>query len=234
MFRIILNNVELERVDNARFLGVIVQENLMWNTHINYIGNKVSKATAILAKLKHYLPKYILKLIYSSLCLSHITYAISVWGAAPMSSINRLNRLHKKAIRHICNSKYNAHTEPLFKKEKVLKLQDLYNLQCVKIMYRKIHGTLHDYHSSKLLSNFDITQTITRKKDNVNIESQTNNLFKINSINYKIGTSWNNLTPEVRKYALKSVHTFTQHVKKLYLSIYSYACVIESCSICNR
>ena len=208
-FKIILNNVELERVDNAKFLGVIIQENLMWNTHINYIGNKVSKATALLARLKHYLPKYILKLIYSSLCLSHITYAIPVWGAAPMSTIQRLHKLHKKGIRHICNSKYNAHTEPLFKKENVLKLQDLYNLQCAKIMYRKTHGTLHGYHTSKLMTNFEVTQINTRHKDDIKIETQTNRLFKMNSINYKIGTSWNNLTLDVRKYAIKSVRSFT-------------------------
>ena len=39
-FQIILNNIELERVENSKFLGVIIQENLMWNTHINYICNK--------------------------------------------------------------------------------------------------------------------------------------------------------------------------------------------------
>ena len=233
VFQILLNNVELERVDNAKFLGVIIQENLMWNIHINYIGNKVSKATALLARLKHYLPKYILKLIYSSLCLSHITYAIPVWGAAPMSTIDRLHKLNKKGIRHICNSKYNAHTEPLFKKEKLLKLHDLYTLQCVKIMHRKIHGALHGYHSSKLISNIHITKTFTRKKDDINIEPNRNSLFKINSINYKIGTSWNNLSLDVRKYAVKSVRTFTQQVKQSYLSNYSYACDIEHCNICK-
>ena len=233
-FSIFLNGVELERVDSSKFLGVIIQENLMWDKHIHYIGNKISKSTALLARLKHYLPKYILKMIYSSLCLSHISYAITVWGASPKSVIDRLHKLHKKGIRHICNAKYNSHTDPLFKKEKILKLEDLFKLQCAKIMYRKFHGNLHEYHSSKLLTNFDITQTTTRKKDDIYIDSHSNNVSRINSINYKIGTSWNELSLEVRNYASKSIQTFTQQLKKSYLSKYAYTCDIQCCNICNR
>ena len=240
-FQIILNNIELERVENSKFLGVIIQENLMWNTHINYICNKVSKATAILAKLKHYLPKYVLKIIYNSLALSNMTYALSAWGAAPKSPIDRLHRsaidrmhkLHKKGIRHICNSKYNAHTVPLFKKENVLQFQDLYKLQCIKIMHKKIHNTLHSYHTSQLTTYFEITQTNTRIQDDVCLEMPINTLFKINSINHKVGSSWNELSLDIRKHALKSIRTLTQHVKKSYLSKYSYVCNIANCYSCK-
>ena len=233
-FPIILNNIELERVDNAKFLGVMIQENLMWNTHINYISNKVSKATAILAKLKHYLPKYALKLIYNSLCLSHISYALPVWGAAPMSAIGRLHKLHKKGMRHVCNSKYNAHTEPLFKKEKILSLQDLFKLICIKLMYKKTHNTLHAYHSSKLITNFEISNTNTRHKEDINIHTQTNSLSRINSINYKVGSAWNELDIDVRKYVSKTLKTFTLHVKNWYLKQYSYLCEVDRCYICNK
>ena len=59
----------------------------------------------------------------------------------------------KKGIRHVCNSKYNAHTEPLLIKENMLKLEDLFKLQCVKLMHKKCHNKLHRY----LMSNFEIT-----------------------------------------------------------------------------
>ena len=34
-FKIVLNNVELDRVNSTKFLGVMIQENLHWQTHIN-------------------------------------------------------------------------------------------------------------------------------------------------------------------------------------------------------
>ena len=136
-FVVTLNDIELERVDHTKFLGVLIQENLSWKTHVNYISNRVSKAVAILSKLKHYLPKYALMIIFNSLCLSHISYALSVWGAAPKTITNRIFKLQKKGIRHVCNAKYNAHTQPLFKSNKILQINELFKLQCHEIMHKR-------------------------------------------------------------------------------------------------
>ena len=40
----------------------------------------------------------------------------------------------KKSIRIINNVKYNNHTEPLFKENKILKILDLYEMQVMKFM----------------------------------------------------------------------------------------------------
>ena len=41
--------------------------------------------------------------------------------------------LQKRAIRIVANSKYNAHTEPLFKLFRILKLSDVLILQTMKV-----------------------------------------------------------------------------------------------------
>ena len=233
-FRITLNNVDLERVDNTKFLGVIIQENLNWKKHIDYICERVSRATALLARLKYYLPKHALLLIYNSLCLSHMSYAISVWGAAPSSSINRMQKIQKKGIRHTCNARYNDHTEPLFKIEQILKLNDLYKLQCVKIVYKKIHNKLHPYITSKLLTNLEITQKHTRKSDDIHIHEIDKSLATVNSINLKVGTVWNDLDSEIKNKAhTVTIATFTKDVKKSYISRYSDVCIKENCYTCD-
>ena len=213
----------------------MIQENLHWNSHIDYECNRVSRATAVLAKLKHYLPKHALLLIYNALCISHMSYAISVWGAAPSSSFKRIEKIHKKGIRHVCNAKYNAHTEPLYKKEHILKLNDLYKLQCVKIMYKKINNKLHSYHTSKLLTNFEITNKHTRKSDDIYINRIGKTLVTANSINLKVGNSWNELSSEIKNKAHNvTIATFTKDVKKNYVATYSDACVQENCYICGN
>ena len=45
-------------------------------------------------------------------------------------------KLQKKAIRIITKSHFLAHTEPLFKKESILKVRDLYNCHCLKLYLR--------------------------------------------------------------------------------------------------
>ena len=35
---ITINGVEIEKVDNFNFLGLIINKNLKWNSHVNYIA----------------------------------------------------------------------------------------------------------------------------------------------------------------------------------------------------
>ena len=46
-----------------------------------------------------------------------------VWGGA--QTINKIFILQKLAILTICKLKYRDHTEPLFKKEDILKINDV-------------------------------------------------------------------------------------------------------------
>ncbi len=52
--------------------------------------------------------------LWNSLILSHINYGILAWE----HESNRILKLQKKAVRIISVSKYNSHTEPLFKELK--------------------------------------------------------------------------------------------------------------------
>ena len=72
--------------------------------------------------------------IYNSLILSHINYGILLWG----SKSAKLDKLQKKAIRILSCSKYNAHTDPLFKKThlKVLKISDIFTFSKLKFYYK--------------------------------------------------------------------------------------------------
>ena len=150
--------------------------------------------------------------------MSHISYALSVWGAAPTSHMNRLQKLQNKGIRHVSNAKYNAHTQPLFKKEKILQINDLFKFQCAKIMYKRLQNRLHQYHSSRITMKYERQTIATRQKYDVIIDSNKNTFSQINSINLKIGTSWNELPLDTKKLAFKTLPTFAKRIKSIYLS----------------
>ena len=48
-------------------------------------------------------------------------------------------------MRIIANSKYNAHTEPLFKSLELLNIKKLFDLNCLKFVYRFKHHILPSY-----------------------------------------------------------------------------------------
>ena len=111
-------------MSQTSFLGVTINEHLSWKPHIDKICRKMSKYIGIFNKLKHYLPQHILRILYCSIVQSHLSYAILTWGF----DRGRLEKLQKKIIRIIACSRYNAHTEPIFKMLKRLKLRDMFNI----------------------------------------------------------------------------------------------------------
>ena len=60
----------------------------------------------------------------------------------------KIYKLQKKAIRIINLGQYNAHTEPLFKKNRILKLMDIYKLQQQKFYYKFVNHKLPSYFQS--------------------------------------------------------------------------------------
>ena len=95
-------------------------------------------------RLKRYLPLSAMKLMYCSLILSHLQFAITSWGF----EWERLSKLQKRAVRIMTNSKYNAHTDPLFKSLKLLKVKDIFDVQCMKIWYQFVNNYVPTYFAS--------------------------------------------------------------------------------------
>ena len=232
-FTLILNGQTLERVHDTKFLGVFVQENMLWDIHISHIGNKLSKITAVLSRLKHQLPRSVLRTIYNSLFSPYALYGLSVWGSSPTSHLDRIIKLQKKAVRHVANAKYNSHTAPLFKSLKILKVLDSYKVQCCKIYNKKRMGILHSYHGSRLISRTSQQQMTTRQANDIIIEKHMSQLNR-HSLNYKIGSVWNYLPVEIKNHPYQSELSFVRNLKKYFLSTYEENCSISGCYICSR
>lgn len=52
-----INNTHLERVNNFKYLGVLLDHTLSWKDHVEYIGNKISSRLGMLRRARKVLPK---------------------------------------------------------------------------------------------------------------------------------------------------------------------------------
>ena len=103
--------------------GLHINSKLNWDTHINVIDKRMSRAVDVIKKLQLVFPKTILHTIYNALILPHINYCLLSWGSD--SAIKAIVMLQKRAIRAISSAGYIAHTEPLFKFYNVLKVEEI-------------------------------------------------------------------------------------------------------------
>ena len=104
------------------FLGITIDKHLTWKEHINVIANKISRTVAVINRLKNYIPENALLTIYNTLIITHLNYEILTWGF----NSDRILKIQKKTVRSITLSKYNAHTEPIFKTLKLLKINYIF------------------------------------------------------------------------------------------------------------
>ena len=115
-----------------KFLGIFIDPELNFKYHISHLTTKIAKALYFIRNSKNILSEWGLKSIYYSLVHCHLVYANIIWSSARESTLKPLYLKQKAAVRIISSSSYNAHTEPIFKKLKILplpKLTEFFRLQ---------------------------------------------------------------------------------------------------------
>ena len=118
-----------------------MDDSLNWNEHAMYVRAKVSRTNFALAMAKRLLPEHIKGMVYNSLFRCHLEYCLPIWGNCAATHKRGFLNMQKRAVRNISLSKYNSHTEPLFKKFRILKFEDLYKVNCATFMFNLSMGT---------------------------------------------------------------------------------------------
>ena len=166
----------LARVKEVKYLGVILDEGLIWKAHIDHLKDKIVKGSYILSKLRHYTCLSTLKMVYFSLIHPHLSYCATAWGGAAPSTILPLFRLQKKIVRIITFNPYDSHSSPIFHSLHILPLDYLYKFNLALILHKINNNTItvgsHNlipissihHHNTRLSANNNFYQTFNRTK----------------------------------------------------------------------
>ena len=63
--------VSLEHKSYIKYLGLLIDENLSWKNHLDFV-TEIIKTTGMIAKLRHFVPSSVLTNIYKSLILPYL------------------------------------------------------------------------------------------------------------------------------------------------------------------
>ena len=132
----------INRVSSTKFLGVIIDQNLSWDSHIDFISRKIAKSIGILYRARHLLNLDILKNLYYNLIYPYVSYATLTWGSNYKSKLNRIHVLQKRALRVITFADRRAPSRPLFRKLDMLNVYEIVNLQLGELVFRHTNNCL--------------------------------------------------------------------------------------------
>ena len=199
-----INSKIIKRVNQTKFLGVIIDDKLTWKPHILSLNKKLRSACGRICQIRKCLPESLYKLIYHSLFESHLGYAISVWGGISNNQLKPLFITQKKCIRILfgdhesyidkfmtcartrpyhfqcLGSKFYAKesTKPLFTKHEILAAENLYRHRCLMELFKILK-------SRTPISLFSLF-SISNRKDNLLITPCPTSQFM-----YKSAWLWN-------------------------------------------
>ena len=192
-----LDGVELARVTFTKFLGVIIDEKFTWIHHIETVKKKICKAIGSMYRIRDKVDNDSLLMIYNALILPYLMYCCELWGNTYCIRINRLKLLQKRAVRKINNAEYRDHTSALFKKYRILKLEDLITLHTCLVMYKASNCLLPKNVQSQFVKKQDIHGYNTRKKGELH-KSSVNSSLKHMSTNIRGVRLWNEIDCKIR------------------------------------
>ena len=111
-----LSGQKIEPKHHIKYLGVILDEHLSFNEHMNTPKQKLNKAKGVLAKLRYYVSANTLKTIYYALFDSHMRYACQIWGQSHSKTFDMIQTTQNKALRIINFKQSMEPSEPLYQK----------------------------------------------------------------------------------------------------------------------
>ena len=211
--------VSLESKDYVKYLGIIIDANLTWKAHVDYIALKISKTVGIISRIRHFLPRRTLLNIYKTLILPYLQYGIAIWGQASNTHLQKLLKLQKRVLRLIYFVNYKVHAIPLFLSSNMLPLNMMYLSTIMYTMY----DTFNKCIPSKILNLFIFTNDV--HTFNTRSTSSEKYYVKFSRTNQqrcsfsRIGAEvWNDIPLRIRKY---SKNKFRSEVKDILFKIFS-------------
>ena len=106
---------------------MLIDKNLTWKYHIDYIASKISRVVRIISRLRHSVPlNTLIQVYYRSLIFPYTHYGIAAWGQAAQVYLKKVFILQKRALRLMFFADNRSHAIPLLVSAKVLPSNMLY------------------------------------------------------------------------------------------------------------
>jgi hypothetical protein len=94
---------ELEKVDNEKDLGVIIDSDLNFDKHINEKVNKANSMFGMIRRSFDFLSESNFTYLYKALVRSHLDYASSVWSPYKIKHIEAIESVQRRATKQLPN-----------------------------------------------------------------------------------------------------------------------------------
>lgn len=187
-----LGEAKIKRVSETKTLGVIVDEQLKWKSHIGTVVTKVSKGIGMIRRMKDFVPQNTLISVYNAIVLPHFDYCSLVWDTCENYLQEKLQKMQNRAARVITGKTYEVRSVEILSELNWKSLVERRNENKAVFMYKIRKGECPESISN--IFNVKNNQQYSLRSDNLDyaLEKPRTNFLK-KSISYSGAKLWNEL-----------------------------------------
>lgn len=206
----------IERVREARNLGVLFDEHLHFETHITEAVRNCFYRLKLLYRVRPYISVDMRILLCESLVLSKLNYADTVYGACILGRTEKLIQRVQNACARFCfNVPPRSHITPFLNKGNLMRMSDRRKLHLATLLFGTILTKTPLYLYNKLTWSRDVNKVKTRASSYLLLTLTHRTAAFRGSFKFAASRCWNDLPPPFR--AIKSVTAFKHKYKKYLL-----------------
>ena len=86
-----ISGQKIHQLTQTKYLGIILDENLKFKRHMQLLKTILNRANGLLAKIRHFVSKNLLRTIYFVIFDSHLRYGCQIWGQKKFTRIQKHN-----------------------------------------------------------------------------------------------------------------------------------------------
>ena len=86
---IYVNDKLLQERACIKYLGVMIDTNLRWKEHVNYLSKKIKRSIGLLSKIRYYVDLSCLFKLYYTLVYPFLIYGLVAWGNTYQTILNQ-------------------------------------------------------------------------------------------------------------------------------------------------
>jgi len=152
------NCIILEKVNEIKYLGIIVDYRFKWESHINYINNTLRKFFYFFKEARYLFNNYYKIMIFLALVQSVYSYGISIWGGAANNVLSKLIVTINGIIKFLLNLPMITSTSLIYKEFNVKHLICIYKSSVLVDLYKhkKLITLLDHEHNTRYKKNINI------------------------------------------------------------------------------
>ena len=157
----------LNCVKELKYLGLTIDCNLRWESHIQNITKNLRHLIYIFYKMRTFMNTNHLLIIYYAFFWSLVTYGIIAWGGVCDTNLQLLNKVHKKIRQIISRKSFYHSSQTLLRDTHIISSREFFLEKAIlgnfKFLQAQYADLLHNNRRNIILKYLRIKKEITRR-----------------------------------------------------------------------